>query len=65
MAKWVEQQIITYGHNNRFILTSRPYGYRDNPISGVTVLEVQGFTYKQIEQFVHNWYHAEAHPHIK
>ena len=59
MAQWVQQQMITYGHNNRFILTSRPHGYKENALSGVMVLEVQGFTYKQIEEFVHNWYHAE------
>lgn len=59
MANWVQQQMVTYGLNNRFILTSRPYGYQNNPLNGVIVLEVQGFTYRQIREFVHNWYSAE------
>ncbi len=57
MADWVQQQMVAYA-NNRFIITSRPFGYRSNPLSGVTVLEVQPFTPKQIEQFVHSWYLA-------
>ena len=57
MANWVQQQMIAYA-KNRFIITSRPFGYRSNPMSGVTVLEVQPFTPKQIERFVHNWYLA-------
>ena len=59
MVKWVQQQMITYGHNNRLILTSRPHGYRNNPLNGVLVLEVQGFTNKQIRKFVYKWYEAE------
>src|SRR5260370_26627372 len=43
---------------NRFILSSRPYGYRDNPIDGTTVLEVRPFTPDQVERFVQNWYLA-------
>lgn len=60
MAKWVQQQIVAFGHNNRFILTSRPYGYLYNPLNGVLVLEVQGFTNEQIRKFVYKWYEAEG-----
>ena len=43
---------------NRFLVSSRPNGYRDNPLSGFTVLQVLPFSRKQIEQFVRNWYLA-------
>jgi hypothetical protein len=57
IVNWVQQQMITYG-KNRFIVTSRPFGYRSNPLSGVTVLEVNPFTPEQIERFIQNWYFA-------
>ena len=57
MVAWVQQQMIAYG-KNRFLLTSRPYGYRDNPLDGVTVLEVHSFTSKQVERFIQRWYLA-------
>ncbi len=57
IVNWVQQQMITYG-KNRFIVTSRPFGYRSNPLSSVTVLEVNPFTPEQIEHFIHNWYLA-------
>ena len=57
VVNWVQQQMITYG-KNCFIITSRPFGYRSNPLSGVTVLEVHSFTPDQIKSFVYNWYAA-------
>ncbi len=54
---WVGQQMIAYG-NNRFVLTSRPFGYRNNPLPTVTILEVQPFTFEQTTQFVKSWYHT-------
>ena len=57
VVEWVEQQMITHARN-RFIITSRPFGYRSTPLSGVTVLEVRPFTNEQIQRFVHNWYLA-------
>lgn len=57
ITAWIQRQLIMYGRN-RFVLTSRPYGYRDNPLDGVTVLDVQSFTSDQIEKFVQNWYLA-------
>lgn len=66
VAKWVEAQMTAYG-GNHFILTSRPGGYVENPLAGVNVMEVQGFTVKQQEAFVHNWYlttERAAHQHI-
>ncbi|MGC1378701.1 MAG: NACHT domain-containing protein [Anaerolineales bacterium] len=57
VVAWVEQCMAAYG-KNRFIISSRPHGYRSNPIEGVTVLQVRPFTGRQVEQFVHNWYLA-------
>lgn len=57
VVKWIQNQMIKYTRN-RFVVSSRPFGYRDNPLSGVMVLEVQPFTFGQIQRFVHNWYQA-------
>jgi predicted NACHT family NTPase len=57
VVTWAEQCMAACG-KNRFIISSRPHGYRSNPIEGVTVLQVRPFTSKQVEQFVHNWYLA-------
>ena len=57
VATWVQQQMGRYGHN-RFILSSRPFGYRSNPLSGVTVLEVRPFNLDQVRKFVERWYFA-------
>jgi energy-coupling factor transporter ATP-binding protein EcfA2 len=57
VVNWVEKTMIAYG-KNRFIISSRPHGYKDNPLSGVTVLRVLPFTQNQIETFVNNWYLA-------
>ncbi len=57
MVNWVQRQMVAYG-KNRFIITSRPFGYRSNPLSGVTVLQVHPFTAEQVKRFVHNWYIA-------
>ncbi len=55
MVVWVERQMVDYG-GNRFVMTSRPLGYRNNPLRGVATFQAQPFTPKQIEQFLHNWY---------
>jgi len=54
---WVERQMRNHG-NNRFVLTSRPFGYRENPLASVTILEVQPLTFQQATQFVMRWYRA-------
>ena len=57
--EWVKYQMWRYGEN-KFILTSRRYGYIEHPLSEVSVshFEVQHFTPEQVEQFIHNWYRA-------
>ena len=57
IADWVERQMKACSQN-RFIVTSRPIGYRSNPLEGVAVFEVQPFTQDQIQHFVNNWYLA-------
>lgn len=56
-AAWVDRQMTLY-KGNRFLITSRPFGYRNNPLQNVTVLEVRPFTIEQVQRFVHNWYLA-------
>ena len=57
VVSWVDQCMASYG-KNRFLLSSRPFGYKSNPLANVAVLQVRPFTAKQQEQFVHNWYLA-------
>jgi energy-coupling factor transporter ATP-binding protein EcfA2 len=57
VVSWVQRQMIAF-KENRFVVTSRPFGYRSNPLSSVTVLEVRPFSDEQIERFVHRWYLA-------
>jgi len=65
VVDWVERQVEVFGLN-QFLVSSRPNGYRDNPVSGFTVLRVLPFDRKQIERFVRNWYLAnEAVAHGK
>jgi energy-coupling factor transporter ATP-binding protein EcfA2 len=55
VTEWVDQQIEEYSAC-RFIITSRPHGYRSNPLKRVTMLEVLPFTIQQITSFVAAWY---------
>ena len=57
VVRWVEHQVEFLGAN-RFLVSSRPNGYRDNPLSGFTALQVLPFKPSQVERFVRNWYFA-------
>jgi energy-coupling factor transporter ATP-binding protein EcfA2 len=57
VVAWVEKCMGAYG-KNRFIVASRPHGYKTNPLANVTVLQIRAFTSDQVKQFVHNWYLA-------
>ncbi|MBI1880406.1 MAG: hypothetical protein HYR94_19685 [Chloroflexi bacterium] len=57
VVNWVEWQMIAHA-KNRFVITSRPFGYLSNPVSRVTVLQVRPFTSEQVQRFVYNWYQA-------
>ena len=57
VVAWVERSIHTYA-NNRFFITSRPLGYQENPVPGVTTLRVLPLSQDQVGRFVSNWYLA-------
>src|SRR5262249_27566374 len=57
VVDWVERQMASW-NRNRFLVTSRPFGYRSNPLPNVAVLEVLPFTLDQVERFVNQWYLA-------
>ena len=57
VMRWVQNQIVQYPRN-RFILTSRPFGFIDPPLITATVVQVRQFTDVQVETFVRNWYLA-------
>jgi predicted NACHT family NTPase len=56
VSRWVDIQMEEYPEV-AFILTSRPLGYQNAQLQQpVTVLEVQPFTFKQVQTFIENWY---------
>jgi energy-coupling factor transporter ATP-binding protein EcfA2 len=56
VSRWVDEQMQTYP-DTAFILTSRPFGYKTARLQqDVTVLEVQPFNLKQMQQFIRSWY---------
>ena len=57
VSAWVDNQIKNYPRC-RFVLTSRPQGYRDAPLQRAHVLEVQPFNANQVRKFIGNWYLA-------
>jgi len=57
VAEWVEGQLQAFGAN-RFMVSSRPFGYKSNPLATVTVLEVRPFSSEQSKRFISNWYLA-------
>jgi hypothetical protein len=61
VVDWVDQQIKQYPAND-YLITSRPHGYRTAPLDAATVLQVRGFTDRQVTRFLHGWYLAvEGH----
>ncbi|GAB3491156.1 NACHT domain-containing protein [Amycolatopsis cihanbeyliensis] len=57
VADWIEHQTTQYPQN-AYVVTSRPRGYREAPITGAQVLQVRSFSYAQVAEFVHGWYLA-------
>ncbi|MEG5136371.1 MULTISPECIES: NACHT domain-containing protein [unclassified Microcoleus] len=56
VSRWVDEQMGAYP-DTAFILTSRPFGYKTARLQqDVTVLEVQPFNLKQMQQFIGSWY---------
>lgn len=57
VAGWVESQTKQYPKND-YVITSRPQGYRTAGVDGAMVLQVRGFSDKQVSHFVKAWYLA-------
>ncbi|WP_204139460.1 SUMF1/EgtB/PvdO family nonheme iron enzyme [Halomicronema sp. CCY15110] len=56
VSQWVDGQMRAYPEA-RWILTSRPYGYRNAQLEEArTTLGVQAFNLKQMELFLRRWY---------
>jgi energy-coupling factor transporter ATP-binding protein EcfA2 len=57
VGAWVDQQVLSYPAS-RFVVTSRPHGYRAAPLLRATLVEVQPFADEQVRRFIDNWYLA-------
>jgi hypothetical protein len=57
MSDWTDRQLNSYPGIS-IVVTSRPFGYRDNPLTTATVLQVQPFAQDQVENFLKRWYTA-------
>lgn len=56
ISHWIEQQMQAYP-NTPFAIASTPSAYHLQPLAGVgMVLELQPFSDRQIQQFLHHWY---------
>jgi predicted NACHT family NTPase len=56
VGEWISRQINDYPLNY-YLITSRPYGYIDQPIEKVkSILEIQPFSIPQTGEFIANWY---------
>jgi hypothetical protein len=57
VADWADRQMATYP-STRFVVTSRPHGYKANPLSSATVVQVDPFSEEQVRTFLRNWYES-------
>jgi hypothetical protein len=57
VSRWIDEQICAFPHC-LFVVTSRPGGYREAPLTRAHVLEIMPFNTQQTARFVHNWYLA-------
>lgn len=57
LTNWIENEVSAQ-EGNIFVVSSRPAGYRESPVTGARVVEVQPFTSAQIDQFIEQWYVA-------
>ncbi len=57
VATWIDEQIRSY-HESRFVVTSRPGGYREAPLAHprCSILAMQSFTPDQRREFLEKWY---------
>lgn len=54
---WLDDQIQNYP-GCLFVVTSRPMGYREAPLTRANIVEVMPFNFQQTTKFVYNWYLA-------
>lgn len=57
VSRWIDEQICAFPRC-LFVVTSRPGGYREAPLTRAHVLEIMPFNTQQTARFVHNWYLA-------
>ena len=57
VVAWIEDQVLAYPRV-RFVLASRPLGYRANPLDQVTHLEILSLSRLQVERLVRKEYLA-------
>jgi energy-coupling factor transporter ATP-binding protein EcfA2 len=57
VSQWIDEQIRAFPRC-LFVITSRPGGYREAPLTRAHVLEIMPFNTQQTARFVHNWYLA-------
>lgn len=59
VSSWIDQQQSRYS-DTHFLVTSRPFGYRLNPLNQATVVQIEPFDEDQIRNFVRRWYHVTS-----
>ena len=57
VSRWVDEQLKSYS-GSRFVITSRPQGYRGAPLHRANIVEVQPFSGQQVAHFIKSWYLA-------
>jgi energy-coupling factor transporter ATP-binding protein EcfA2 len=57
VSRWIDEQVRAFPRC-LFVITSRPGGYREAPLTRAHVLEIMPFNTQQNARFVHNWYLA-------
>jgi NACHT domain len=58
VSAWAEQQIRQFSASS-FVISSRPQGYQSAPVEeSDIILQVCGFSVRQVKDFVHGWYQA-------
>lgn len=57
LTEWLIYQSSAQS-KNLFVLTSRPFGYQENPVVNAMLVEVQPLAETQISTFVQQWYRA-------
>jgi hypothetical protein len=57
IVTWITEQMELYPGND-YLVTSRPRGYRENPLLRADQLQLREFTPEQVRRFIRDWYRA-------